>query len=380
MRVLLTGGGTAGHINPALAIAETIRKNDPSAEIEFVGVRQGKEVDLVPREGYRLHFVQVIGFRRSLSLKNIKALYFALSSPYAKDTLTILDDFKPDIVIGTGGYASWPIMKAASNRGIPTALHESNAMPGKTVRRLQKSVDRIWINFAQTAKKLKCKDKILHVGNPIRGGFGAVSREQAKQMLGIDKNRLFVLSFGGSLGAEPVNEAIVSVMKELVAQRSDIVHMHATGKRDYEESKKAFEKAGLSGFAGCILTDYIYDMPLCMAAADIVISRAGAMTLSELALMKKASILIPSPHVADNHQYINAKTLADANAACLVEEASLKDGALTRALGEMIESQDRRIRMEQAIAQFADATANRRIWEDIQKMIQEKSENQKGKG
>ena len=366
----MTGGGTAGHINPALAIAETIRKNDPTAEIEFVGVRNGKEVDLVPREGYRLHFVRAMGLRRSLSPENIKALYLAWHAPRAKDTLAILDEFKPDIVIGTGGYASWPIMKAAINRGIPTAVHESNALPGKTVRQLQKSVDRIWVNFPQTAQRLKAKEKILHVGNPLRGGFGAVSRERAKEQLGIDKDRLFVLSFGGSLGAETVNQAVISVMQKLIAQHSRVLHMHATGKRDYENCKKAFDDAGLKESDGCILTDYIYDMPLRMAAADIVISRAGAMTLSELALMKKAAILIPSPYVADNHQYLNAKTLADVDAACLVEESTLESGALTEALCEMIENKERRLRMEQQIAQFADATANRRIWEDILKLTQ----------
>ena len=370
MRVLMTGGGTAGHINPALAIAETIRKNDPSAEIEFVGVRKGKEVDLVPREGYRLHFVRAMGFQRSLSPENIKALYLALYSPRAKDTLAILDEFKPDIVIGTGGFASWPIMKAASNRGIPTAIHESNALPGKTVRRLQKSVDRIWINFPQTAQRLKAKEKILHVGNPLRCGFGDIGREQAKKMLGIGKDQLFVLSFGGSLGAETVNQTIITVMKELISQRSNIIHMHATGKRDYENCKKAFHEAGLRELSGCIITDYIYDMPVRMAAADIVISRAGAMTLSELSLMKKAAILIPSPYVADNHQYINAKTLSDANAACLVEEASLNDGALTEALQKMIDDPSCRFRMEQEIAQFSDASANRRIWEDILRLTE----------
>ena len=374
----MTGGGTAGHINPALAIAETIRKNDPGAEIEFVGVRSGKEVDLVPREGYRLHFVRVMGFRRSLSPRNVKALYLALHSPHAKDTLAILDAFKPDIVIGTGGFASWPIMKAAINRGIPTAMHESNALPGWTVRQLQRSVDRIWINFEQTAQKLRASDKILRVGNPLRGGFGSMSREEAKAKLGIGKDQLLVLSFGGSLGAESVNQAVIAVMKDLISRRPDVTHMHATGKRDYENCKKAFDEAGLSEHSGCIITDYIYDMALRMAAADVVVSRAGAMTLSELALMKKTAVLIPSPYVANNHQFVNAKTLADANAACLVEESSLEAGTLTEVIRKLIEDTNRRAHMEQAIAQFADATANRRIWEDIKKLIEKRNQQEKG--
>ena len=163
-------------------------------------------------------------------------------------------------------------------------------------------------------------------------------------------------------------------MRELSAPHSGVIHLHATGKRDYEKYKKAFYDAGLSESSGCTLTDYIYDMPLRMAAADIVVSRAGAMTVSELALMKKAAVLIPSPYVADNHQYLNAKTLADVGAACLVEESALESGALTESLRELIENPIQRLRMEQEIAQFADAAANRRIWEDILKLAQKKDQ------
>lgn len=365
MRLLLTGGGTAGHINPALAIAETVRKNDPSAVIEFVGIRNGKEADLIPREGYQLHYVESMGIRRSLSPANLKAMWMAWSSPRSKQTLKILDDFRPDLVIGTGGYASWPIMKAAANRGIPTAVHESNALPGLTVRRLQRSVDQIWINFAHTADYLKEKEKIIRVGNPLRGGFGAMTRAQAKQELGLADDRLLILSFGGSLGAEEVNRAVIRMMAEFSSQHPEVLHIHAAGKRDYPETMKAFRQAGLHLYSNCMLLDYIYDMPLRMAAADVVISRAGAMTLSELALMKKASVLIPSPYVADNHQYLNAKTLADAGAAKLVEEKTLESGALTLAVGELLEDVSARKTCEEQIAAFADADANRRIWEQI---------------
>ena len=370
MRVLLTGGGTAGHINPALAIAETIRKNDPAAVIEFVGIRNGKEADLVPREGYRLHYVRSMGIRRSLSPSNLKAAYLAWRSPRAKETQAILDEFKPDVVIGTGGFASWPIMKAAAMRGIPTAVHESNALPGLTVRCLQRSVDRIWINFPQTAERLKAKEKILHVGNPLRGGFGSLTREEAKKRLGIPVDHALILSFGGSLGAEEVNRAMIEVMKEFSSHHPELQHLHAAGKRDFQETRKAFCEAGLEGASNCEVTDYIYDMPLRMAAADVVIARAGAMTLSELALMRKAAILIPSPYVADNHQYLNAKTLADAGAAQLVEEKTRAEGSLTRAVRELLENRPKRLVMEDAIAQFADADANRRIWEDILKITQ----------
>lgn len=369
MRLLLTGGGTAGHINPALAIAETVRQNDPSAVIEFVGIRGGKETDLVPREGYKLHYVQSMGIKRSLSPSNLKALWLAWRSPKLKETQKILDDFRPDLVIGTGGYASWPIMKAAADRGIPTAVHESNALAGMTVRRLEKHVDRIWINFAETAEHLQAKNKLVRVGNPLRGGFGAISREEARRRLGLSEQQTLLLSFGGSLGAEAVNLAAIEVMKRYVAGRPDVIHVHATGKRDWEESLARFREAGLEESSNCILVDYIYDMPIRMAAADAVISRAGAMTLSELALMKKACILIPSPYVADDHQYRNAKALSDAGAAILVEEKTLADGSLTDAVASLLRDTAKQTEMKEKIASFADPNANRLIWNEIQKLL-----------
>ena len=344
MRVLLTGGGTAGHINPALAIAETIRQNDPDAVIEFVGIKNGKENDLVPREGYRLHHVKSMGIRRSLSPSNIKALWLALTSPYSKETVGIIKDFHPDVVIGTGGYACWPIMAAAARMGIPTAVHESNALPGLAVKRLQNKVDRIWINFHAT-KDLAARNK-----------------------LGIAKDQVLVLSFGGSLGAEEVNTAAIGVMKELISSNPRLLHVHATGKRDFEAAKKQFEDAGLSKRENCVLTDYIYDMPTYMAAADLVISRAGAMTLSELALMQKACILIPSPYVADNHQYKNAKTLSDACAAYLVEEHTLAGGELLRVAKMLLETPEERAILSYNVQKFADTDANRRIWEEIKEL------------
>ncbi len=372
MRLLLTGGGTAGHINPALAIAETVKQNDPSAVIEFVGIRNGKEADLIPREGYTLHFVESMGFRRSLSLANIKAVWMAWRSPKAKATQKILDDFQPDIVIGTGGYASWPIMKAAADRKIPTAVHESNAFPGLTIRRLQKSVDRIWINFPQTADHLKQKTKVAQVGNPLRSGFGCISKERARKELGISENRRMILSFGGSLGAENMNRAVIETMRDYSSKHPYLLHIHAAGKRDFDASMKLFREAGLQNATNCMLVDYIYDMPIRMAAADVVISRAGAMTLSELALMQKAAILIPSPNVTDDHQSVNAKALAEADGAELVEENTLSTGRLQEVLARLVEDEMHRTQMERNVSAFADRDAARRIWDDIQKLIQNK--------
>ncbi len=368
MKVLLTGGGTAGHINPALAIAETVKRNCPDAEIEFVGIKGGKEDDLVKREGYTLHHVRSMGFDRSHLLPNFKALYLAFCSPYQRQTTKILDEFQPDIVIGTGGYACWPIMAAAARRGIPTAVHESNAQAGVAIKQLQRRVDRIWINFSDTEHQLKTKKPIVLVGNPIRGGFGALSKEEARKRLGIGRDELYVLSFGGSLGAEYVNEAVLILMKSVAEQMPRVRFLHASGKRDASVSVARFQQLGLDRLPNCVLAEYIYDMPVQMAAADVVISRAGAMTLTELARMKKASILIPSPYVAADHQYRNAKVLADAGAALLVKEADLNSGALTEAFQALASDPALRREMEKWIGSFAQTDANKIIWEQILEM------------
>lgn len=374
MRVLLTGGGSAGHINPALAIAQTVAQNDPGAVIEFVGIAEGKETELVPREGFRLHFVKSQGFKRSLSLSNFKSAWLFFTSPYAKQTTDILRNFKPDVVIGTGGFASWPLMAAAARMGIPTVVHESNSIPGLTIRLLQKKVDHIWTNFECTKEYLKTPEKVLRIGNPLRGGFGGITKAEARRRLGIAEDRPFILSFGGSLGAETVNRAVIRMMKEIGAEHPEVLHRHATGKRDYAETVKAFAESGLEKYSNCEIFEYIYDMPLQMAAADLVICRAGAMTLSELALLGKPSILIPSPYVAENHQYRNAKTLADAGAAVLVEEKLLESDALIKEGSMLIFDAARLGSLSQNVTAFADPNANRRIWEELVRITNTKNQ------
>lgn len=365
MRVLLTGGGTAGHINPALAIAETVMQNAPDSEIAFVGIRGGKEEDLIPRQGYPLHFVRSQGIQRRLTLANLKALWLAVTSPYSKQTTKILDEFRPDIVIGTGGYACWPIMAAAARRRIPTALHESNALPGLAVKRLKKKVDRIWVNFDRTSELLGVPERTVRVGNPLRCGFGSMAREEARKRLGLRSEQLLVLSFGGSLGAENVNLAMLSLMAHLSDSHPEVVFQHASGKRDAIATQKRFSELGLDRNSSCHLVDYIYDMPIWMSAADIVISRAGAMTLSELAGMGKASVLIPSPNVADNHQYHNAKALADKGAAVLVEESELSSGRLEKVVSDLLSAPEKRESMGASIRTFCETDANRLIWNEI---------------
>lgn len=364
MKVIVTGGGTGGHVNPAIAIANTIKKNIPGAEITFVGTEKGIENRLVPKEGYPLYHVNIQGLKRRLTPSNIKTLVLAYTSVFKAKKL--LKSFAPDLVVGTGGYVSWPVVKAASEMGIPSALHESNAVPGFAVRMLEKHVDKIFVNFDETLKYLKRPQKAVRVGNPIRGEFCAADREEARRALGIKgKYRFFILSCGGSMGAEPINDAVFTLMRDYIANHPEILHIHASGSLEYAAAKAKFAEYGLDGVKNAQLVEYIYDMPQKMAAADLVVNRAGAITLSELAVLAKPCILIPSPYVTDNHQYKNAKVLADAGAALLIEEKELAGGALERGISSLIGDKAKMVEMAKNIGKFAVHDASERIFNDL---------------
>ena len=377
MRVLITGGGTGGHVNPALAIANTIKQNDPDSEIAYVGTKKGIENKLVPKAGYPLYYVEVRGLKRSFSPSNIKAAYLALTSP--SKAKKIIKEFKPDLVVGTGGYVSWPVVKAASKMGIPTALHESNAIAGVAVKMLQNSVDRIYLNFEKTGESLTCdKSKLMKVGNPVMKGFSSLSREEARKKLGLDdKYKYIILSYAGSMGAEKVNDAVLCLMREFTAKHPEVYHIHATGSIELELCTSQFKEMGLDKYENIELCEYIYDMPVKMAAADITINRAGAMTISELAITGKPAIFIPSPNVAENHQYKNAKVLYDAGAAGLYEEKDLVDGAkpLIAEVEKLLSPEGEKIRAEmgEKIRQFAVPDTNKLIYNDLCELVKQHS-------
>lgn len=328
MRVLVSGGGTGGHINPALAIAGRIKAQWKDAVIEYVGTEKGLETKLVPKEGYKIHYVKVEGLKRKLTLKNIIAAFHAVTSVY--EAKKIIKNFKPDIVIGTGGYVCWPVLKAAAGMGIPTFVHESNAIPGVATKMLSKYVDKILLNFKESEKYLADKkEKLVVVGNPIRSEMFTLKGAECRKQLGIAEGEKVVLSYGGSLGAKVVNETIFE-MTEKALLPEDVRHIHATGNGYWEAATQRFLPNGFSHSDENTLVNgkkeikrYIYNMPTLMACADVVVCRAGAMTVSEIAAMGKVAVFIPSPNVTDNHQYKNAKVLKDAGAAELIEEKDL---------------------------------------------------------
>lgn len=368
MRVIMTGGGTGGHVNPAIAIADSIKENIPDSVIAFVGTSHGIENKLVPKAGYELFHVEMEGLRRSLSLKNIKTAYYVFTAPHKAKKL--LKKFKPDLVIGTGGYVCWPVVKSASELGIPTALHESNAIPGVAVRMLEGKADRIFVNFEKTIERLSHPDKAMLVGNPLRGDFSGVDYVSAREKLGITgKYEKFLLSCGGSMGAERVNDLMLAFMRDYVSHHPEVYHVHATGAIEKELCTARFKEMGLDKYENIRLVEYIYDMPLEMAAADIVVNRAGAMTISELAYEGKAAVLIPSPNVTDNHQYKNAAALAEKGAAVLFEEGKTSPDEFVKELSRLIEDDVKRAEMSRAIKAFAVPDSKKLIYNELIKLV-----------
>ena len=368
MRVLFSGGASGGHVNPALAIADIIKANYPDSEIAFVGTPYGIENSIVPQAGYKLYKIKIEGVNGKKGLGKLKAYARAFTAQFSAKR--VIKEFKPDIVIGTGGYACWPALKAAVEARIPTMLHESNSMPGMAVRKLQNDVDVIMTNFECTRDNLNPTANVVKVGNPVRSQGLTLTRESARERLGIDVEKFVVLSFGGSLGAECLNDVALEYMKNFSALHENVLAYHVGGKNYYEDAKRKLEDNKLLEDGKNTLISFTNELLVYMAAADVVICRAGAMTLTEVARMGKATVIIPSVNVTDGHQYKNAKSLADGGAAIMVEESELKNGARVSELLEQLYSDaDFRAEMSARIRDFADEDVEKNILQNIRTLL-----------
>ncbi|MDD6672583.1 MAG: undecaprenyldiphospho-muramoylpentapeptide beta-N-acetylglucosaminyltransferase [Eubacteriales bacterium] len=372
MRFLFATGGTAGHINPALAVASYIKEQYPDSEILFIGTADHMEARLVPNAGFDFKTIKINGFKRSLSPKaiaaNIKTVFRLFDSE--KASKNIIKDFKPDVVIGFGGYVSGPVLQQAVKMKIPCCIHEQNAFPGITNKQLAKKVDKVMLTVEDAVRHLQPKNEVALTGLPVRGELLNKSKTAARIELGIADDKPLVLSFGGSLGARPLNEAMFDIICEN-ADNDSVYHIHSVG----TNGKDFLEKFAENGFrqtsegvykkGNAEVRQYIDNMDTCMAAADLVVGRAGASSLSEIEAMGKASILIPSPYVAENHQYHNAMALVNRNAARILEEKDLTSEALKELINSILSDKSLLCEIEKNAKAMAVTDSRERIAEII---------------
>ena len=368
-KILFATGGTGGHITPALAVAGYIRENYPKAEILFVGTADRMEAQLVPAAGYDFKTIEIQGFSRELNFgglkHNLKTVKLLLKSE--GQAKKIIGDFKPDAVIGFGGYVSGPVLSVAARMGIPTAVHEQNAFPGVTNKSLAKKVDVVMLTAKEAERLLKPKNPCVVTGLPIRGEIINANREFARAEMKLD-SRPLILSMGGSLGARAINSA-VKFLIESRYEKKDCYYLHATGKAGAGMIDEIKEKINLDANPQIMLREYINDMDRCLAAADIVICRAGASSLSEIQALGKPSILVPYPYAAENHQYYNAKTLADRDAAILIEEKDFTGERLLSEVEKLLADPKKLAEMGRNAKDMAILDASQRITECVCRIV-----------
>ncbi len=370
MKIIFATGGTGGHINPALAAAGEIRERYPDAEILFIGTKDKIESQLVPKAGFDFKAISISGFQRKISIKNIFrniATLWRLAN-CGRTVRKILKQFKPDAVVGFGGYVSGPVVRTAAKMGIKTAIHEQNAFPGMTNKMLAKQVDAVMLTVPKAQEYLECKASPVVTGLPVRNEILRADRDFARAELGIDNNPL-ILSFGGSLGAKTINEAMSRVIPMINADyKCNFIHAYGQYGKWFPEKLRE-NGIDADNAKNINVSEYIHNMDKCLAAADIVVCRSGASTLAELQASGKASILIPSPNVSENHQYHNAMTLVNANAARVIQEKDLTDEVLADIIRELLNNDALREDMGRNSKNLCIADAQKQICDVIVSLV-----------
>ena len=338
MRFLFTCGGTAGHINPALAVAGALAAAVPGSEFLFIGAEGRMETDLVPRAGYEIRTVRITNIHRGFSAEDIKHNLTTLKNVVTStaEAKRLLREFKPDAAVGTGGYVCFPVLRAAHELGIPTAVHESNAVPGLTTKMLEGSMDAVMVGFEESRANYKHPERVAVTGTPVRGEFLRTGKAEAKRALGLPEDKPLVASVWGSLGAQHMNEIMSDFIVRACANPFFGL-IHSAGKAGYEKmaARLESEKPGYDRL-GMDVRAYIYDMPTVMEAAGLVLCRAGASTLAELTAMGKPAVLVPSPNVTNNHQEKNARVLEAAGGARVLLESEFTADSLLGLVSELL--------------------------------------------
>ena len=376
MNVIFTCGGTGGHINPALAVANIWKERHPDSEILFIGGKNNMEEELVPKAGYPLIALPAYGLERGKSFKALKMNVRALKSTLGgiQKCKKIIRDFKADVIVGTGGYASFPALMAGALMGIPTCVHEANAMPGLTTRLIADRVDRVLVCFPESKNYYRHPDKVEVVGMPVKREFIYTKKEDARKELGLDARPLVVSAFG-SQGAKAMDEVTAELFALEQAAGYPFQHIHAVGcygwnwMPDYVRGKGV----DLENNSSITMQEYIYNMPTVMAAADVIISRAGASSCNEIAASGTPCVLIPSPNVTDNHQEKNARALADQDAAVLMLEKDCSASALMEEITRLLTDGERYDRMSKALQNMVVIDCAERLCEIMEKLAKQKA-------
>ena len=370
MRVIIAAAGTGGHINPGIAIANKIKEEDKSSEIIFIGTDRGLENDLVPRAGYELKTIHAHGLSREFSIANIKRMINTFKG-YG-EAKKIMQEFKPDIVIGTGGYICGATITTAHKLGIPTMLHESNAFPGKAVKVLAKKTDCILVSFEDAISRISNAKKIVHTGTPtkiVKKNYAKEEINEKKKNLGLNLELPVVLVFGGSQGAQAINEAIITIAKNKL--NKDYQIMWATGPNQYDLIKEKFDNEGLNieHIENMKIVPYIYNMEEIMNIVDVIVARSGAMTIAEIANVGKPAILVPLPNVSNDHQLYNAKVLEKVNAAKIILNKDLNADKLDLEINNIVLYDEIMQKMGENANKVSISNVEDKIYKEIKKLV-----------
>jgi len=331
MRIIITGGGTGGHIYPAIAIAERLMQEDKRTECLYIGAKRGIEKDIVPSTDIPFKQIDVAPLNKKISLKTFSALLQVIKGHV--QAYRYIKDFRPDVIIGTGGYVTGPVVLVGALMGIPCTIHEQNAFPGMANKILSRFVASVMVTFEEATAYFKTKDKIVFTGLPIREAFFKVSREEARRKLSLKDSDIMIMTVGGSNGALKVNE-VMSEVYDKISAKENVVFIHVSGERYYDVLKERFSTRKEKKLR---LLKYVDDMPTYLSAADIVVSRAGASTITEIIASKTPSIIIPSPNVANNHQFHNAKVIDKNGMGFVISESDLNSDLVVHTLIDLIE-------------------------------------------
>lgn len=371
MNVMIVAAGTGGHITPGISIANKIKKEEKDCNIVFVGTKNGMENDIISKEGYDIVHIRAQGIKREFTIENIRRVIQLVLG--IGDAKKVIKKFNPDIVIGTGGYVTFPIFKVATKMGIPTVLHESNSIPGKVVTMMANRVDTIMIGFEKAKEKIKNANNILYTGTPTKMST-YVPPSNLREKLGLKEDLPVLLITGGSQGAKKLNEQIVNIITDGIEKKYQIVFV--TGSKQYNDVRKAIQdkRCNVDEIPNLHILNYVYNMEEYMSVADVIISRAGALSLTEICIMGIPSIIIPYPFAAENHQVYNAQVIKNAGAGEVIIESELTTEKLNNILESMIYNKEKLAQMRKQAKSLAVLNVEDKIYTEVKRLV-----NMKGK-